>query len=70
MWILVYLLNCSSVASIQVPQVNMCPLGDIKEVPGSCDGISGFFIVGSPCAFCPLSKTILKLSLADSCVEL
>ena len=28
----------------------MCPFGDIKDVPDSCDGKSGFFIVGSSCA--------------------
>ena len=65
-----YLQNCSSVASFSVPQVKMCPFGDIKDVPDSCDGISGFFTVGSSCAVCPLSKTVLNLSLADSCVEL
>ena len=48
----------------------MCPFGDIKDVPGSCDEISGFVIVGSSCAICPLSKTILHLALADSYVEL
>ena len=48
----------------------MCPFGDIKDVPGSCDEISGFFIVGSSCAICHLSKTVLHLYLADSCVEL
>ena len=45
----------------------MCPFGDIKDVPDSCDGKSGFFIVESSCAICPLSKTVLHLPLADSC---
>ena len=56
MWIWLYLLNYSSVASFQVPQVNMFPCGDIKDVPGSCDGISGFFIVWSSCAIFPFTK--------------
>ena len=48
----------------------MCPFGDIKDVPDSCDGKSGFFIVGSLCATCPLSKTILHLSVACLGAEL
>ena len=48
----------------------MCPSGDIKDVPGSCDGKSGFFIIGSSCVFCSLSKTAFHLFLAHSCVEL
>ena len=48
----------------------MCPFGDIKDVPGSCDGKSGFFIVGSSCAICPLSKTVLHLSVDCPSAEL
>ena len=35
----------------------MCPFGDIKDVPDSSYGQSGFFIVGSSCRTCPLFKT-------------
>ena len=48
----------------------MCPFGDIKDVPDSCDGKSGFFIVGLSCSICPLSKNVLHLTLTDFCVEL
>ena len=48
----------------------MCLFGDIKDVPDSCDGKSGFVIAGSSCAIYPLSKPVLHLTLADSCVEL
>ena len=48
----------------------MCPFGDIKDVPDSSYGKSGFFIVGSSCADCPLSKTVLQLSVAWSSAEL
>ena len=48
----------------------MCPFGDIKDVPDSCDGKSGFFIVGSSCTICPLSKNVLDMSLAGVCAEL
>ena len=47
----------------------MCPFGDIKDVPDSCDGKSGFVIVGSSCTICPLSKNVLHMSLAGSCAE-
>ena len=50
-------------------QVNMCPFGDIKDISGSCDGESGILIVGSSCAICLLSKTVLNLYPADSYVE-
>ena len=48
----------------------MCPFGDIKDVPDSCVGKSEFFIVGSSCTVCPLSKNVLHMSLAGSCAEL
>ena len=48
----------------------MCPFGDIKDVPDSSYGKSGFFIVGSSCATCPLSKTVLHLSVACFSAEL
>ena len=48
----------------------MCPFGDIKDIHGSCDGISGFFIVGSSCAICPLSKTVYNLSVGCPSAEL
>ena len=48
----------------------MCPFGDIKDVPDSSYGKSGFFIVGSSCATCPLSKTVLNLSVACPSTEL
>ena len=48
----------------------MCSIGDIKHIPDFSYGKSGFFIVGSSCAICHLSKTVLHLYLADSCVEL
>ena len=48
----------------------MCPFVDIKDVPDSCDGKSGFFIVGSSCTICPLSKTVLHLAVACLSAEL
>ena len=48
----------------------MCPFGDIKDVSDSSNGKSGFFIVGSSCATCPLSKTVLHLSVACPSAEL
>ena len=48
----------------------MCPFGDIKDVPDSFDGKSGFFIVGSSCAICPLSKTVLHLPVACPSAQL
>ena len=48
----------------------MCPFGDIKDVPDSSNGKSGFFIVGSSCATCPLSKTVLHLYVASPSIEL
>ena len=44
----------------------MCPFGDLKDNSDSYDGKSWFFIV----VIFPLSKTVLHLTLADSCVEL
>ena len=48
----------------------MCPIGDIKDVPDSCDGKFGFFTVENSCTICPLSKNVLHMSLAGSCAEL
>ena len=48
----------------------MCPFGDIKDVPDSSYGKSGFFNVGSLCAIFPLSKTVLHLSVACPSAEL
>ena len=48
----------------------MCPFGDIMDVPDSCDEKVGFFIAGSSCPICPLSKTVLNLSVACSSTEL
>ena len=48
----------------------MCPFGDKKDIPDSFDGKSGFVIVGSSCAICPLSKTVLYISLPGSCAKL
>ena len=44
-WIWFYLLNCGLIALLSVPQGNMCPFGDKKDIPGSCDGKSGFFFL-------------------------
>ena len=48
----------------------MCPFGDIKDIPDSCNGSFGFFIIESSCAICPLSKMVLKLSVATPSAEL
>ena len=48
----------------------MCPFGDIKDVPDSGYGKSGFFIVGLSFATYPLAKTILNLSVACPSAEL
>ena len=40
------------------------------DIPDSCNGKSGCFIFGSSCTICPLSKTVLQMSLAGSCAEL
>ena len=47
----------------------MCPFGDKKDFPCSCDGKFGFFIVGSSCAICPLSsfaKLEIELELSNT----
>ena len=41
----------------------------LQNVPDSCDGESGYFLVGSSCAICPLSKTYCTCLFAGSCVE-
>ena len=59
-----------SVAAFKVPEVHMCPFGDIKDIPDSCVGNFGFFIVGSSCAIQDLSKMVLNLSVAAPSTEL
>ena len=48
----------------------MWPFGYIKDVPDSCDENFRFFIVGSSCVICPLSKMVLNLSVAAPTAEL
>ena len=50
--------------------IHMSPFGDIMDVPDSCDEKVGFFIAGSSCPICPLSKTVQNLSIAGSSAEL
>ena len=50
--------------------IYMCPLGDIMDISDSCDEKVGFFITGSSVPICPLSETVLNLSLACSSTEL
>ena len=40
-----------------VSEGHKCPLGDIMDVPDSCNEKFDFCIVGSSSAFCPLFKT-------------
>ena len=53
-----------------IPEVHMAHFGDIKDIPDSCDGNFGFFIVGSSCAIQDLSKMVLNLSVAAPSAEL
>ena len=48
----------------------MCPFGDIKYVPDSCDEEVRCVIAGSSCPICPHSKTVLNMSVACSSTEL
>ena len=44
-------------AKQSLSHVHMYPFGDIKHIPDSCDGSSGFlFIVRSSSTICPISK--------------
>ena len=47
----------------------MCHFGSIKDIPDSCDEKVCIYIVGSSCAICPLSKSVLNLSKACYHVE-
>ena len=50
--------------------INMCPFGDIMDIPDSSYRKSGFVMVGSSYTICPLSKTVLHLFVACPSAEL